>query len=128
MSMEVASEILDMPELENKPEKEIRQELKSYERKLRKMLMIWEKGTTMRARNKWRQQLKEYKKRREEQRKIPHEVKKYYNYALKRPHRRQKNQKYSSITTKFWTQKRKYMNEKKNSWQNLWVREGKDGI
>ena len=39
----------------------------------------------MRARNKWRQQLKEYKKRREEQRKIPHEVKKYYNYALKRP-------------------------------------------
>ena len=76
MSMEVASEILDMPELKNKPEKEIRQQLKSYEKKIRKMLIIWEKGTTMRARNKWRLQLKEYPKRREEQRKIPQEVKK----------------------------------------------------
>ena len=49
------------------------------------MLIFWEKGTTMRARNKWRLQLKEFKKKREEQRKIPQEVKKYYNYALKRP-------------------------------------------
>ena len=49
------------------------------------MLIIWERGTNLRARNKWRTKLKEYKKKREEQRKIPHEVKKFYNYALKRP-------------------------------------------
>ena len=85
MSLEMASEILDIPQLENRPEKEIRKDLKKYEKLIRKMLIIWEKGTTMRARNKWRLQLKEFKKKREEQRKIPQEVKKYYNYALKRP-------------------------------------------
>ena len=82
----MASEILDIPQLENRPEKEIRKDLKKYENLIiRKMLIIWEKGTTMRARNKWRLQLKEFKKKREEQRKIPQEVKKYYNCALKRP-------------------------------------------
>ena len=85
MSLEMASEILNIPNTETMTEKETRKALKEYEKHIRKMLIIWERGTNLRARNKWRTKLKEYKKKREEQRKIPHEVKKFYNYALKRP-------------------------------------------
>ena len=110
----MASEILDIPQLENRPEKEIRKDLKKYEKLIRKMLIIWEKGTSMRARNKWRLQLKEFKKKREEQRKIPQEVKKYYNYALKRPTQAEKPEVLFD-NEEIWTTKKKYTKKKSNS-------------
>ena len=43
------------------------------------------KGTHLRARTKWRREMKELKNTREEQRKTAQQVKNYYNYVLKRP-------------------------------------------
>jgi len=43
-----------------------------------------QKGIHLRARVKWRQQMKKWKYKKDEQRKNQHEVKKYYDYALKR--------------------------------------------
>jgi hypothetical protein len=43
------------------------------------------KGTHLRARTKWRREMKELKHKREEQRKNATTVKHHYNYVLKRP-------------------------------------------
>ena len=60
-------------------------EWKQYNAKLRGHLRGQQREMHCRRRTKWRLNMKKYKKEREEQRKKQYEVRKYYNYALRRP-------------------------------------------
>ena len=60
-------------------------EWKLYEAKNRNTITQMMKGTHLRARTKWRREMKELQHKREEQRKTAQQVKNYYNYVLKRP-------------------------------------------
>ena len=60
-------------------------EWKLYDAQNRHIITTMMKGTHLRARTKWRREMKELKHKREEQRKNATTVKNYYNYVLKRP-------------------------------------------
>ena len=63
-------------------------ERKLYDARNRHIIIIiatMMKSTHLRARTKWRREMKELKHKREEQRKNATMVKKYYNYVLNRP-------------------------------------------
>ena len=57
---------------------------RKFSRSSVRLLKKMQKGIHLRARTKWRGQMKKWKYKRDEQRKNQQEVKKYYNYALKR--------------------------------------------
>ena len=64
--------------------KEGRKAWKTYEHTVRSMLRKARKGVHLRARVKWRTQMKEFKHCRDQQRENTQELKKYLDYALKR--------------------------------------------
>ena len=79
MSMETHNILSEIPQSINNHE-----EWRSFQKKSINLLRKTQKGLHMRARVKWRQQMKNLKVKRENQRKNQQEVKQYYNYALKR--------------------------------------------
>ena len=79
MSMETNNILSNIPQSLSSDD-----EWRSFQKQSINLLRKTQKGLHMRARVKWRQQMKNLKSKRENQRKNQQEVKQYYNYVLKR--------------------------------------------
>lgn len=79
VSMDLQMEIEEVPEVTDS-----KYCWKQYEKKSRTALKKLRKGTHLRMRAKWRNEMKKFKHRRDEQRKNSQEVKAFLDYALKR--------------------------------------------
>ena len=78
--MELSDTLNNIPEIDDSE-----RDWKKYNAEVRKHLTEQQKTMHMRQRVRWRMNMKKFKAHREEQRKKQHEVRLYYNYALRRP-------------------------------------------